>query len=122
MIFPSVYISAYFYRYLLSYKDNMSQIVKDVRRNKMKRPKAAGEGDQSERGAPRKTFSDVPSRSNNVSIRSRQHQRRSSDISNDHGFSPPKDNDGKVEFHVSSNRNNVSNDRKYDNLFQLKRN
>ncbi len=89
----------------------MSQIVKDVRRNKIKRPKAAGEGDQSERGAPRKTFSDIPSRSNNVSIRSRQHQRRSSDISNDHGFSPPKDNDGKVEFHVGSNRNNASNDR-----------
>ena len=75
----------------------MSQIVKEGRRGngKLKRPKAAGESENSERGMPIKTFTDdaMPAAAG-VSIRSRQHQRRSSDIAEDHGFSPPKENDG----------------------------
>ena len=74
----------------------MSQIVKEGRRQngKLKRPKAAGESENSERGMPIKTFSDAMPAAAGVSIRSRQHQRRSSDIAEDHGFSPPKENDG----------------------------
>ena len=93
----------------------MSQIVKDVRRSgkKFQRPKAAGEGERSERGAPVKTFSEeIPIRSNNISIRSRQHQRRSSDISDDHGFSPPKDDNINISLEAHfSNANNNNNSR-----------
>ena len=57
----------------------MSHIVSDQQRRKPKRPKAAGEGEQSERGKPVLTISQ------------RSHRRRSQDIAEDHGFSPPKD-------------------------------
>ena len=57
----------------------MSNIVSDQSRKKLKRPKAAGEGEASERGKPVHTISQ------------RSHRRRSKDIAEDHGFSPPKD-------------------------------
>ena len=62
-------------------------------KKKMKRPKAAGEGESSERGKPKNTIKQQ--------FEKRAHQRRAENMAVDHGFSPPKESfaDTNIDIH-----------------------